>query len=215
MLVFSWPIAYWGQALAATGTVTLTASVASSLTFTTTTGSADQFGSITAGTAKFATTTLSVLTNNTTGWLVSLSGDNKNSTNHNLQLSGETTTQITDQTEWVPGAATTTAGNAVRLSSLTNSGNVLAFRIMSASSTNGAAFFAPSWWGSADSYADSATTLWAGISSTTVQRTIGNAGVGSFSATAHLNTVSYYINVSSSQKTGSYSAPLTFTAVAN
>lgn len=213
--VAAYPLAYLQQARAATGAVTLTATVATSLSFTTTTGSADVFGTITPGTPKFATTTLSVTTNNSAGWIVSLAGDNKNSSNHNLQLSGESSTQITDQTEWVPGAATTSAGNAVRISSLANSGDVLAFRVMTASSTNGGAFLASAWWGTTDSYADAATTLWAGIASSTVQRTIGNAGAGSYSASAHLNTVVYYLDVASSQKTGAYSAPLTFTATAN
>jgi len=74
------------QAYAVTGAVTLSATVATSLTFTTTTGANDQFGTITPGTFKMATTTLDVLTNDTAGWTVSLSGDNKNASNNNLQL---------------------------------------------------------------------------------------------------------------------------------
>ena len=58
-------------------------------------------------------------------------------------------------------------------------------------------------------------TLYAGISSSTVQRQVGNAGVGSYSAAAHLNEVQYYLNVAASQKTGSYTAPITLTATGN
>lgn len=212
--IFAWPLSYWGQAVAATGAVTLTTTVATSLSFTTTTGSADVFGTINPGTPKFATTTLDVSTNDTLGWTVSLSGDNKTSVNNNLQTAGNASS-ITDQTEWVPGAATTSAGNSTRISTLTNSGNVLAFRVMTASTTNGQSFVSTTWWGTADSYVDSATTLWAGIASSSVQRTIGNAGSGSYSASRHLNTVSYYLNVAATQPTGNYSAPLTFTATGN
>jgi hypothetical protein len=155
---------------------------------------------------------LSVLTNDTSGWNVTLSGDNKDTSNNNFQLSGNTAVQIPDQTEWVPGAATTTAGNAVVRASLTNSGEVLAFRVMSASSTNSLAFLAPTWWGTTDA---DGTAKYAGIASTTVQRQIGNAGTGSYSTSAHLNTVQYYLNVSASQQTGTYNAPLTYTATGN
>jgi hypothetical protein len=194
-------------------TVTLSVVVNTSLTFT---SSTNNFSTITPGTAVFATTTLSVTTNDASGWNVTLSGDNKNSQpQNNLQLVGATSTQITDQTEWVPGAATTSAGNGARISSLVNSNNVLAFRVMSASSTNGVGFLATTWWGTADAYVDSANTLWAGISSSTVQRQIGNAGSGTYNSTAHLNTVLYYLNVGSSQQTGTYNAPITYTATGN
>ncbi|MEK7505385.1 MAG: hypothetical protein AAB597_00605 [Patescibacteria group bacterium] len=210
IIAFSF-IAYTTQIYAAATSISVT--VQSSMSFSVST---NQFANITPGTARAATTTLNLSTNNANGWNVILSGDNKNTSNQNLQLSGETTTQITDQTEWVPGAATTSAGNAARISSLVNSNNVLAFRVMSASSTNGVPFFATTWWGTADSYlVDNAATLWAGIASSTVSRQIGNAGVGSYSASEHVNTVQYYLNVASTQKTGTYSAPLTYTATAN
>ena len=101
------------QAYAAS--VTLSVNVQTSLTFTTANaGFASTGTNITPGTPLMATTTLSVLTNDSNGWNVTLSGDNKNSTNNNLQRVGDTTTQIADQTEWVSPGATTTAGNAVR-----------------------------------------------------------------------------------------------------
>lgn len=189
--------------------VTLTATVSTSLTFTT---SSNQFGTVTPGTIAYATTTLDTLTNDSNGWFVTLSGDNKNSSNKNLQLAGNTSVQITDQTEWIPGAATTSAGNAVVRGSLDSSGNVLAFRVMSASSTNGSAFLATSWWGASDA---DGTAKWAGIASSTNQRQIGNAGTGSYSATNHLNTVQYYLNVPTTQQTGTYNAALTYTATGN
>jgi hypothetical protein len=189
--------------------VTLTATVATSLTFTT---ASNFFGTITPGTYALATTTTSVLTNDTAGWIVSLSGDSKATGVNAMALNTDGTVQITDQTEWVPGTATTTTGNAAIRTSLVNTQNVLAFRVMSASSTNGVPFLSTSWWGASDV---DGTAKFAGIASSTVQRTIGNAGTGSYSATAHLNTIQYYLNVAASQQTGSYTAPITVTATGN
>lgn len=198
------------QAYAAT--VTLSVVVQTSLTFTSTT---DNFTTINPGTPVYATTTLSVLTNDTNGYNITLSGDWKSSASgQNLQLfTGGATTTIPDQTEWVPNAATTSPGNATTTTNFTNSGNVLAFRVMSASSTNGAGFLSTAWWGTADYSASN--SFWAGISSSTVARRIGNAGAGTYSSVAHLNSVQYYLNVSASQQTGTYNAPITYTATGN
>ena len=215
MAIVSLPFAYWQQARACGPcAVSLTATVATSLSFTTTTGASDVFGTIQPNTAYFATTTLGVTTNDSSGWLVSLSGDNKTTSNNNLELAANAAS-VTDQKEWIPNSATSSPGNAVRTSSLDSSNKVLAFRVMTASTTNGTVFTANAWWGTTDSYVDSATTLWAGIASSTVQRTIGNAGSGSYSSSAHLNTVLYYLNVPITQQTGAYTAPLTFTATGN
>jgi hypothetical protein len=189
--------------------VTLSATIASSLTFTTTT---DQFGTITPGTYKIGTTTLTVLTNNTAGWNITLSGDDQSPTDTVLDLTTDAAVGIADQAEWVNPAATTTAGNAVVRASLDSTGDVLAFRVMSASSTNGTPFLSTSWWGTTDA---DGTAKWAGIASTTIQRKIGDAGTGSYSASSHINTVQYYLDVSASQQTGSYDGGLTYTATAN
>lgn len=189
--------------------VSLSVTVASALTFT---SSTDQFGTLTPGSFKVATTTLSVTTNNTNGWNVTLYGDSQSPSDTVMDLSTDASVGLTDQTEWIPGAATTTTGNAVVRASLDSSGDVLAFRVMSASSTNGGAFLSTSWWGATDV---DGTAKYAGIASSTIQRQIGNAGVGSYSASAHLNTVQYYLDVPASQQTGSYDGGLTYTATAN
>lgn len=188
--------------------VSLTVTVAQSLTFTTDT---DQFGTLTPGTFKYATTTLSVATNNTAGWNVTLSGDDVAASTA-CDLDADASVGITDQAQWINGAATSTAGNAVVRASLGNSGNVLAFRVMTASSTNSVAFFSTSWWGASDA---DGTAKFAGVASSTVSRQIGNAGTGSYSASTHLNTVLYYLNVATSQQQGAYSCPLTYTATGN
>jgi hypothetical protein len=207
-LVFGTSYTYYAYAQSSQ-TPTLTVTVASALSFTVTT---DQFGTITPDAYKIATSTLSVTTNNTAGWNVTLYGDSQGTSDTVLDLTTDASVGITDQTEWVPGAATTTTGNAVVRASLDSSGDVLAFRVMSASSTNGAAFLAPSWWGASDA---DGTAKFAGIASSTVQRMIGNAGTGSYSATAHLNTVQYYLDVPAAQTTGTYDGNLTYTATAN
>lgn len=185
--------------------------MAQTLTFTT---SSNQFATLTPGTYKIATTTLSVTTNDVAGWNVTLSGDDVTIPGGNTacDLDSDATVGITDQAQWVNGAATTTTGNAVVRASLDSSGDVLAFRVMTASSTNGVAFLAPSWWGATDA---DGTAKWAGVASSTVARQIGNAGTGSYSATAHLNTVQYYLDVAASQQQGAYTCPLTFTATGN
>lgn len=183
--------------------VTLNVTVNTALTFTT---AHSNFPNITPGTPVYATTTLQVTTNDVNGWTMQLYGGNKSTGNNNLQSGSNS---IPDQNEWIPGAATTSAGNAVAIASLANSGNVLAFRVMSASSTNGAPFLATTWWGANDG----AGALWAGIGSTTAaNKLIGQAGAGSYSASTHYNTVQYYLNVAATQPTGAYSAPLTYTA---
>lgn len=196
-------------ASAATQAVTLTVTVNQALTFAITN---NNFSTINPGTPVMATTTLIVNTNDTGGYFVSLSGTNAgNAGTYNLQNGSYS---IPDQNQWVPGTATTSAGNAVRIGSLTNSQQVLAFRVMSASSTNGGPFLATTWWGTQDNYlVDSANTLYAGISSSTIQRNIGNTDV--YNGAAQINTVQYYLNVAPTQAVGSYSAPLTYTATGN
>lgn len=204
--------------------VTLSATVTSSLTFVATTSTDDQFGNVAAGgDYDFATTTVSVTTNSATGYKVELYGVNQGSdaASTTMYLSPSSySTNVTDQTEWTPGysgasISTTTAGTAVVRGSLDSSGGVLAFRVMTASSTNGVSFLAGTWFGASD---NDGTAKWAGISSSTASfltgRVIGQPGAGSYSASAHINTVNYYLKVPISQTTGDYTAPLVFTATA-
>ena len=60
-----------------------------------------------------------------------------------------------------------------------------------------------------------ASQLWAGIASSTNAGRIGNAGAGSYSASDHLNTVQYYLDVANTQPTGAYTGNLTYTATVN
>lgn len=197
-------------------TATLTATVVVSLSFTvTTTDPTDLFGNITAGgSAKFATSTLNVSTNNANGWHVTLYGNNQGSSSASTTMyisPNVYTTSIPDEAEWINHpSATTSAGNAVTGDTLAN---VLAFRVMTASSTNGIAFISTAWWGTADGYPGGASTLWKGIASSTVQRKIGSTNVPSNGNA--LNTVSYYLKAAGTQAGGDYTGGLTYTAVTN
>ena len=204
----------WYVAGVIAATTDLTVTVESSLTFVVT---RDVFPALTPGTARFATTTLSVNTNNAAGWNVTLSGTDQSPTDTVMDLDTDASVGITDQTEWTVPAllATTTPGNAVQIGSFDNSGDVLAFRVMTASSTNGTAFIADDWWGTVDDYADNANTLWAGIASSTNASRIGNAGAGSYSASEHINSVIYYLDVPSGQQGGDYAGELTYSATPN
>jgi len=176
-----------------------------SLTFVVST---DNFPALIPGDPVFATTTLSVDTDNSTGWNITVSRDDSDTT---MDLDSDAAVNINDQTPWVPGTATTTAGNAVRISSLDSSGDILAMRVMTASGTQ--AFIATDWWGTTDDYADNVDTLWAGMSSTSQK--IGDSSVSCSGADCALNTVLYYLDVPTTQKTGAYSGGVTFTAVMN
>lgn len=181
-----------------------TPSVSASLTFIVNT---DNFPNLTPGTYVFATSTLSVDTDNAGGWNATLSRDDTDTT---LDLSTDASVNITDQTDWVPGADTSQAGNAVRLSLLDSSGDVLAFRLMTASGTT--SFISTAWWGNIDAYVDDTSSFWSGIPETGQQ--IGNSTSDSGGSPA-LNTILYYLDVPSTQKTGTYNGDITFTATMN
>ncbi|MCK5059622.1 MAG: hypothetical protein KAR00_00530 [Candidatus Pacebacteria bacterium] len=174
--------------------------------------STDTFPIVTPGVAVFATSTIDVNTNSASGWNVTIYGNDQGPSNTVMDLTTNASVGITDQLEWTAGAATSSAGNAVRISSLDNSNDVLAFRVMTASGT--ASFLASDWWGSVDDYADNANTLWAGVASSTNVTQIGNSSDDSGGGSA-LNTVNYYLKVPTTQQSGSYSGDITFTTIIN
>jgi hypothetical protein len=195
--------------------VSLTVTVSSALSFT---SSTDQFGTLTPGTFKIATTTLSVTTNANDGYNITLYGDDQSTSDTVMDLTTNASTGITDQTEWIPGGgitpATTTTGNAVVRGSLDSSGDVLAFRVYSSTTP---AFYSTSWWGATNLVG---VAKWAGIPSSTVQRRIGNVqskggGNSVYNSSEQLITIAYYLDVPTTQVAGSYSGGLTYTATAN
>ncbi|MBI2120259.1 MAG: hypothetical protein HYT94_01385 [Parcubacteria group bacterium] len=188
-----------------TDNIAITFSAAVSLTLS---ASTDVFGTLTPGTYKFATSTISVLAPGA-DWNVTTYGNNQGSIAASTTLYYSTgpdySIGIPDQTEWIPGAATTSAGNAVVRGSLDSSGNVLAFRVMTASGSS--PFRAPTWWGAND---DDGTAKWAGIASTTASnKRISISSVAAL--TEQLGTVQYYLNVPTTQQAGAYTGDITFT----
>lgn len=193
----------WGQTQ-----VTLQVQVQSSISFSVST---NNFPNLTPGTPVYATSTLTVSTNSSTGYNITLYGNDKSTTDTVMDLTTDPSVNITDQTEWIPGGgsspSTTTPGNAVLKANLDNSGKVLAFRVMASSSPK---FYASAWWGSDDT---DANALWAGIASSTVERMIGKSGV--YDSNTHIITVQYYLDVPASQQAGTYSGVITYTATVN
>lgn len=182
-------------------TETLTVTIAETVTFAVAT---NNFGTLTPGTPLFATSTTDVLTN-APAWNITLTGTTETG-NTALDLDTDASVGITDDTQWVPGAATSSAGNAT---TVTSGDDILAFRVMSASGT--VAFRASTWWGSSDTNYNG-SQLWAGIASTTASnKRIGASSV--YSATNVINTVQYYLDVPTTQRSGAYSGDLTYTWV--
>lgn len=164
---------------------------------------------ITPGTPVYVTSTTSVTTNTAGGWYVELYGVNRATDNTTMDLDTDASVGITDKTEWIPGSATTSAGNAA---SITSGDDVLTFRAMSASGTQ--RFLATTWWGTADGWPGVATTLWAGFASTTaVNKKIGQISSGDYNSSAAINTIQYYLDVPAGQQTGAYSGDVIYTLV--
>ncbi|MFA6495479.1 MAG: hypothetical protein WCV87_03965 [Candidatus Paceibacterota bacterium] len=184
---------------------TLTVTIADAITFTVST---DVFGTLTPDNPKFATSTTNVLTN-ASAWHIELYGDDQATGNTVMDLNTDASIGITDDTQWVPSdVGTSTAGNAT---TVTSGDNVLAFRVMSASSSGATSFLAPTWWGTSDVNFNG-SQLWAGIASTTASNNrIGSVSV--YSANNVINTVQYYLDVPASQVAGAYSGGLTYTWV--
>ena len=166
---------------------------------------------ITPGTPVYATSTISVLTSTAGGWYVELYGQDRATGNTTMDLSTDAAVGITDDTEWIPGSATTTSSSQPA-TQLTSGEDVLSFRVMSASGTP--RFLSTTWWGTVDGWPGVATTLWAGFaSSTATNKKIGEVSSGDYSASTALNTVQYYLDVPSSQQTGTYDGNLIYTLV--
>lgn len=185
--------------------VSLSVTVNTTSTFT---SSTNNFPALTPGTYVKATTTLSVATNTTGGWYIELNGDERATGNTTMDLSTDTSVGLTDDTEWIPGSATTSAGNAT---TITAGDDILAFRAMSASGS--LPFRSTAWWGTSDAEFN-AGQLWAGFSSTTAtNERIGQVSSGDYQSTTQLISVQYYLDAPATQQTGSYTGGLTYTLV--
>lgn len=179
---------------AATESPSLSVTISSTLTLTVPVTSI-ALPALTPGSPVSTTSTSTIATNNSTGFNFSLNRDDPDTT---LDLSTDATTNIADKTAWSPGASTSTVGNAA-----TYSGTGMAFRVP-ISGTGGCAQ-AETWWGT-----DSAQ-LHAGIPPATQE--IADCSV--YQGSSNDVVISYRLDVPATQKTGSYTGSVTYTALAN
>lgn len=188
--------------------VSLSAIVGTSLSFTIDANS-QAFGSVTAGTPVWATSTLTLNTNNNAGAFTYL---NRASTTYALFLSSNTIPDTPNNNNWTgPGkTATSTVGPSDVWTYGTTKG--LGFRVAVGASYTGCGA-ATTWWGTDDA----TNAKFSGISTSTastVQSTIANCGY--FVSGNYTQTIVYKLDVAAAQAAGDYiSSPIVFTVLAN
>lgn len=164
------------------------------LTFTVDSNS-ETFPTLTPGILVATSSILSVSTNNSSGFNVTIA---RNDTTGTLSKSG---TYIPDKSpNWSPGATCATAGNA-SASSTSEASLQFRVRVAGTDSSN----FCSAWWGSDDT---SGNALFAGIPSTAakiITRSSATSG-------ASVSYVTYDLDVPSTQNMGTYTGSVTYTA---
>jgi len=169
------------------------ASSSASLTFTVDSNT-ESFPALSPGILVATTSILSVTTNSSTGYNVTVS---RNDVTGTMSKSG---TYIPDATAWSPGANCTLAGNAMASTTSTYE-PTLEFRVRQ----NGTTDYCSAWWGSDDT---TANALFAGIPATAakiITRSSATSG-------ADVSTVLYNLDAPTIQPTGTYSGGITYTA---
>jgi hypothetical protein len=170
----------------------------SDLTFAVDSGT--QSLTVTPGIVSATTSILSAKTTNASGFIISVQKQNSDFT---LKLNTDSNVVIADKTEWIAPGATTTSGNATASSTQPNT---LQFRVRVANTDS--ANLASSWWGSNDL---NSGALFGGFPSTTQK--IADRSTSAPATTT--TTVLYNLNVPTTQKTGTYSGDIIYTATAN
>ena len=194
---------------AETSTVVLTAAVGSRITFTMD-ASAQDFGTVSSVAPKQATSTLYIVTNNSTGSNTTI---NRASTTATLFVGANTIPDTPSGNNWTAPAATTTAGPSAAWTTGTTVG--LGFRVVVSASNIGTGASttcgqSTTWWGTDDG---GANAKWSGISTSTSAQQIANCN--GYYGGGRGQTVIYKLDVSAGQGGGSYqSSPIVFTVVA-
>ncbi len=160
-------------------------------------GTTEGFGTVTPGTVAATSSILTVRTDNSTGFFVTVRRSDATGT---MSSSG---TYIPDKTAWVPGANTSLAGNAT---ASTTEPLTLQFRVRQAG-TDGANY-SSAWWGTADT---TVAALFAGFPASN-QNIIDRSSSAVSTTTAY---VLYNLNVPTTQKTGAYSGDIIYTVTTN
>ena len=173
-----------------------------SLTFTVDTSSVF-IGSFTPGTPISSSTVLTVNTNSSTGYNISI---NRASTTPTLFNGADTIPDTPNGNNWTAPAATSTAGPSALWTSVTKA---LGFRAKQTGTVSNT--YSTIWWGADDT---SGNARYSGISTSTAAQKIANTTLGSGSS--ENTVVEYRIDVSTNQKSGAYtSSPVTYTVIAN
>lgn len=188
-------------AMADTQGVSLNVTVGSTLTFTVDAGS-QSFATLSPGTPKYATSTLTINTNASGGYVTSLT---RASTTATLASGANTIGDIPNGNNWTAPSATTTAGPSAVWTSGTTVG--LGFRIANQTTSCG---YSSTWWGTAE---DAAGAKFSGVSTSTASAANSRiANCNFFNGSDTFQRVQYKIDVSGAQATGDYSSsPITFT----
>lgn len=189
--------------------VSLTATVGSVLTVSVDNATA-AFGNLTPGTPIYTSTTVSIFSNNNTGYNVKINRDNNPTSTLTLDgLPATATNTIPDATSW----DSTGNGNATSSTATsTGIGEKLSFRVRSTESTGGTCFDASeeqNWWG-----LDGSTPLYAGFPTSTVNNAT-TFNCSSFQSATTTAKHYYRLDAPSNQYTGDYSGGITYTAAVN
>lgn len=178
-----------------TPTLTVTVQTAISLTLPDTTIA---LPALTPGVPVATSSTSTISTNNATGFNFQL---NRTDVNTTLDLISDGSVDITDKTEWIPGAATSSVGN-----SATYSGTGLAFR--TADFGTATCLDAATWWGSDGS------PLYAGVpTSSAANKKIADCSY--YQGSSQDVAIWYRLDVPTTQRSGAYNGTVLYTVTTN
>ena len=190
-------------AQAATGSVALNVTIASTLTFNMD-ATTKAFAALTPGTPVQATSLLWITTNNAIGHNTTIA---RASTTATLSSGAQTISDNPSGNNWTAPAATSTAGPSAVWTSGTTKG--LGFRLKQTGTAVNT--YSTVWWGTSDA---DANAKYSGIATSSLDQKIVDTTLGSGSD--EKTVVEYKVDVIESQKSGAYtSSPVTYTALAN
>ena len=194
----AYPFASSAQAATDSETPTLTVTVQAAITLTLPVTTI-AFPALTPGTPVATSSTSTIATNNATGFNFALSRSDDNAT---MDLTTNAAIDIPDMTEWVPNAATTSAGTAASFGVTTS----LAFRVPILDTTT--CLQAATWWGV------DASALYAGVpTSSAASKKIADCSV--YSSGNSSLPIWFKLDVPSTQQAGSYDGTVTYTVTTN
>lgn len=163
-------------------------------------GATEAFPPLTPGTLVATSSIVTIRSANQTGFSLAVRRSNATAT---LRLTTNTSLTIPDKTNWSPGLATTSAGNAT---ASTTEPLTLQFRVKQTGTDT--ANYASAWWGTDDT---TVNALFAGLPSSDTE--IANRSTSALATTTI--SVLYNLNVPSTQPSGDYSGDVVYTVTAN